>query len=105
LLTTILDPDQAPAEELAALYAERWEIELAFDELKSHQRSPRAVLRSKMPDGVIQELYGHLCVHHAIRWLMHTVAADADADPDRVSFTRAIRVARRSTASHPGFSP
>jgi hypothetical protein len=105
LITTIADPKRAPADELAALYSERWEIELAFDELKSHQRSPRAVLRSKMPDGVVQELYGHLCVHHAIRWLMHSVATEADADPDRMSFTRAIRAARRSTASHPGFSP
>lgn len=105
LLTTILDPDRAPAAELAALYPERWEFETALDELKTHQRSPRVVLRSKMPDGVIQEAYGYLCVHYAIRWLMHTVAAKARADPDRLSFTRTLRVARRTTASHPGFSP
>jgi hypothetical protein len=105
LLTTILDPEAAPAEELAALYAERWEFEAALDELKTHQRSPRVVLRSRMPDGVTQEAYGYLCVHYAIRWLMHAVALDADADPDRLSFTRSLRVARRTTASHPGFSP
>jgi transposase IS4-like protein/DDE family transposase len=105
LLTTILDPDAAPADELAALYAQRWEIESALDELKTHQRGPRVVLRSKLPDGVLQEIWGHLCVHYAIRWLMHTVAVEADADPDRLSFTRALRVARRTTASHPGFSP
>jgi hypothetical protein len=105
LLTTILDPRVAPANELAGLYAERWEIESAFDELKTHQRSPRVVLRSKMPDGVLQEAYGYLCVHYAIRWLMHSVALAADADPDRISFTRTLRVARRTTASHPGFSP
>ena len=105
LITTILDPAAAPAGELAALYAQRWEIESALDELKTHQRGPRMVLRSKLPDGVIQEIYGHLCVHFAIRWLMHTVAIEVDADPDRLSFTRTLRVARRTTASHPGFSP
>ena len=105
LLTTMLNPKVASANELAALYKERWEIETALDELKSHQRSPRVVLRSKMPDGVLQEVYAYLCVHYAIRWLMHSVALSADADPDRLSFTRTLRVARRSTASHPGFSP
>jgi len=105
LLTTMLDPKIASASELATLYKERWEFETALDELKSHQRSPRVVLRSKMPDGVLQEVYAYLCVHYAIRWLMHSVALAADADPDRLSFTRTLRVARRSTASHPGFSP
>ena len=105
LLTTILDPDQAPAEELAPLYAQRWEFESALDELKVHQRGPRVVLRSKTPDGVTQEVYGHLCLHYAIRWLMHTVAVEQGHDPDRISFTRTLRVARRTTASHAGFSP
>jgi hypothetical protein len=105
LLCTILDPDRAPAGELAPLYAERWEFENALDELKVHQRGPRVVLRSKTPDGVIQELYGHLCVHYAIRWLMHAVAIASGHDPDRLSFTRTLRVARRTTASHAGFSP
>lgn len=105
LLTTILDCDQAPAAELAPLYAQRWEFESALDELKVHQRGPRVVLRSKTPDGVIQEAYGHLCVHYAIRWLMHTVALDAGHDPDRISFTRTLRAARRTAASHAGFSP
>jgi hypothetical protein len=105
LLSTMLDPKMARASELAALYKERWEFETALDELKSHQRSPRVVLRSKMPEGVLQEAYAYLCVHYAIRWLMHSVALRADEDPDRVSFTRTLRVARRSTASHPGFSP
>ena len=105
LLTTILDPDKAPAGELAPLYAQRWEFEGALDELKVHQRGPRVVLRSKTPDGVIQEVYGHLCVHYAIRWLMHTVALASGHDPDRISFTRTLRAARRTTGSHPGFSP
>jgi hypothetical protein len=105
LLTTILDPGAAPAGELAAVYPQRWEFETTLDELKTHQRGPRLVLRSKQPDGVRQEIYGYLCVHYAIRWLMHTVAVDADIGPHRLSFTRTLRVARRTTASHPGFSP
>jgi hypothetical protein len=105
LITTILDPQAAPAAELAALYPQRWEFETALDELKTHQRGPRVVLRSKMPDGVTQEVYGYLCVYYAIRWLMHAVALEADAGPDRLSFTRTLRAARRTTASHPGFSP
>jgi len=105
LLTTILDPEQAPAAELAAVYRERWELESAVDELKTHQRGPRVVLRSKHPDGVIQEAYGYLCTHYAIRRLMHDAALKAKLDPDRLSFTRGLRAARRSTRSHPGFSP
>jgi hypothetical protein len=105
LLTTILDPKRAPAHELAALYPERWEFETALDELKTHQRSPRVVLRSKMPDGVTHEVYGYLCVHYAVRWLMHSVAQAARGDPDRLSFTRTLRVARRTAVSHPGFFP
>lgn len=106
LLTTILDPAAAPADELAALYAERWEFETALDELKTHQRGARVVLRSKTPDGVRQEVYGYLCTHYAIRALMSLAADDADVDPDRISFTRTLRAARRSvraglgTATH-----
>lgn len=105
LLTTITDPDRAPAADLAELYFQRWEIETAFGELKTHQRGAGVVLRSKLPDGVLQEIYGYLCVHYAIRWLMHTAATDSGKDPDRLSFTRSLRAARRTTASHPGFSP
>src|SRR5437867_3425886 len=74
LVTTILDPDDAPASELAGLYAERWEFEAALDELKTHQRGPRVVLRSKTPEGVGQEAWGYLCTHYAIRVLLHTSA-------------------------------
>lgn len=105
LLCTILDPESAPAPELAALYSERWELEGTLDELKAHQRGPRVVLRSKHPDGVYQEAYGYLCTHYAIRRLMHDAALQADLDPDRLSFIRSLRAARRSTRSHPGFSP
>jgi hypothetical protein len=104
LLTTILDPSVASAEDLATVYSQRWEIESTFDELKTHQRGPRAVLRSKSPDLILQEIWGHLCCHYAIRTLMADTAAHAGRDPDRVSFTAALRIARRSTAQG-AFSP
>jgi hypothetical protein len=105
LLSTILEPEHAPAAELGVLYHERWEIENALDELKVHQRGPRVVLRSKAPDGVYQEAYGYLCTHYAIRKLMHDAALTGDLDPDRLSFTRSVRAARRSARTQPGFSP
>jgi len=74
LITTILDPERAPAAELAALYPQRWELETALDELKTHQRGPGMVLRSKDPEGVCQEVWAHLLVHYAIRALMHQAA-------------------------------
>ena len=95
LLTTILDPDKAPAKELAALYHERWEIETAFDELKTHLRGSKIVLRSKTPDLVRQEFYGLLMAHFAVRGLMHEAALRAQEDPDRLSFIHAVRVVRR----------
>ena len=104
LLTTILDPAEADAEDLAATYAQRWEIENTFDELKTHQRGPRTVLRSKSPDLVHQEIWGHLCCHYAIRTLMADTAAHSGHDPDRVSFVAALRIARRSTPQG-SFSP
>lgn len=95
LLTTILDHEKAPAQELAALYHERWEIETALDELKTHLRGAKTVLRSKTPDLVRQEFYGLMMAHFAIRGLMHEAALKADDDPDRMSFLHAVRVIRR----------
>jgi hypothetical protein len=105
LISTLLDPDAAPASELGVLYSERWEIEGALDEFKTHQRGPRVVLRSKHPDGVYQETYGYLCTHYAVRQVMHDAALRADLDPDRLSFTRSLRAARRSARTQPGFPP
>ena len=95
LVTTIRDPDQAPARELAALYHERWEIETALDELKTHLRGAQIVLRSKKPELVRQEFYGLLMAHFAVRGLMHEAALSADVDPDGLSFVHAVRVVRR----------
>lgn len=105
LITTILDHRTAPAKELAALYCQRWEIETTLDELKTHQRGPGQVLRSRSPDGVEQEIWAHLLIHHAIRSLMHTAATQARLDPDRLSFTRTLRLARRQTTAQASFSP
>jgi hypothetical protein len=105
LLTTIADPAAAPADELAALYAQRWEIESAFDELKTHQAGPKVVLRSRTPDGVRQEAYGYLCVQYAIRALMHAAGDDAGVDPDRISFTRSLPWSARSGRSAPNCCP
>jgi len=95
LITTLLDPEQAPAQELAALYHERWEIESAFDEIKTHLRGASTVLRSKTPDLVQQELWGLLLAHFAIRQLMAQAALRRELDPDRLSFTHAVRVIKR----------
>jgi hypothetical protein len=105
LVTTILEPDQAPARELAALYHERWEIETALDELKTHLRGARIVLRSKTPDLVRQEFYGLILAHFAIRGLMHEAALQADEDPDRLSFLHAVRVVRRKLAAFGALPP
>ncbi len=96
VVTSILDPAAAPASELAALYHQRWEIETALDELKTHLRGARIVLRSKTPDLVRQECYGLLLTHFAIRGLMHEAAVTADVDPDVLSFVHAVRVMRRT---------
>src|SRR3712207_7016333 len=95
LVTTILDPGQAPAAELAVLYHERWEVEGALAELKTHLRGARMVLRSKTPELVRQEFWGLLLAHFAVRGLMHEAALRADEDPDRLSFLHARSEERR----------
>ncbi len=105
LVTTILDPDDAPGAELAVLYHERWEIEGAFDEFKTHLRGRQVILRSKTPELVLQEFYGLMLAHFAIRSLMHEAALKADVDPDTVSFTHAVRVVRRKLSRYVSIPP
>lgn len=96
LLTNLLDPAQAPAAELAALYHERWEHEGALDELKTHLRGGAAVrLRSETADLVRQEIYAMLLAHYAVRHVLHAAALEADEDPDHLSFIHTVRVLRR----------
>ena len=103
--TTMLDPQRAPAAELAALYHERWEVEVALAELKTQLRGARVVLRSKTPELVRQEVWGLLLAHFAVRGLMHEAALQADEDPDRLSFSHAVRVVRRKIPHFAALSP
>ena len=105
LITTILDHEQAPARELAALYHERWEIETTLDELKTHLRGAQIVLRSKKPDLARQEFFGLLMAHFAVRGLMHEAALKADEDPDRLSFLHSVRVVQRRMARYAAIPP
>jgi hypothetical protein len=105
LVTTIVDHQAAPAEELAALYHERWEIETALDELKTHLCGAQIVLRSKTPELVKQEFYGFMMAHFAVRGLMHEAALTADEDPDRLSFVHAVRVIRRKLPAFSAIPP
>ena len=105
LFTTLVDPDEVTAVEIADAYRQRWEIESAFGELKTHQRGSKVVLRSKSPTLVHQEIWGHLCCHYAIRTLMFEAAHHGKVDPDRVSFTAALNIGRRSLSQARGFSP
>jgi Insertion element 4 transposase N-terminal/Transposase DDE domain len=105
VVTTILDCPLAPAPELACLYHERWEIETALDELKTHLRGSQIVLRSKTPDLVRQEFYGLMLAHYAVRNLMHEAAVKADEDPDRLSFVHSVRVVRRKMTTAAAIPP
>ena len=105
LVTNILEHSQASALELAALYHERWEIEGVFDEFKTHLRANSTVLRSKTPDLVQQELWGLLLAHFAIRQLMAQAAWERGLDPDRLSFTHAVRVIKRKMPQAAAFPP
>ena len=107
LLTTVLDAEDAPARELAALYHERWEIETAFDELKTHLRWARwrIVLRSKTPELVRQEFWGLMLAHYAIRALMYEAARQRGDDADGLSYVHAVRVIRRDIITHGAVPP
>jgi hypothetical protein len=105
LITTLLDPAEAPAAELAALYHERWESEGTFAELKVGLPGQRLMLRSRRADLVEQELYGLLLAHFALRRLMHEASRQAGCDPDTLSFIHAVRIVRRHLPFHAAFSP
>lgn len=105
LLTTITDPADARADDLAAIYHQRWEEETTFAQLKTHLRGPGRVLRSRLPDLVVQEIWAWLTVHYAIAVLIARAAEAADIDPDRVSFTRVLHLIRRSATGTADVSP
>lgn len=105
LLTTLQDDKQAPAQALAALYHERWEVELVFDELKTHLVQRRRVLRSKTPELVRQEFYGWVMAHYAVRWLMYQGAAEAAIAGRTLSFTANVQLLRRTLPQSGAISP
>jgi hypothetical protein len=105
LLSSILDPTDAHADELAVAYHQRWEEETGNDQLKTHLRGPGKVLRSRLPELVHQEIWAWLLVHHALTALITRAAEAADLDPDRVSFTRVLHITRRTATGTAGFSP
>jgi hypothetical protein len=105
LLTSLLDAQQAPALELAALYHERWQIEAVFDELKTHLRQSRRVFRSKTAELVRQEFYGWVLAHYAVRWLMHEAAQRHRLRHDSLSFTRHVHLIRREQPRSGAFPP
>jgi hypothetical protein len=105
LITTITDYEFAPAIELAAAYNERWEIELSFDEIETHQTGHHRVLRSKTPELVKQEIWSLLLTHYAIRHIMKDAADTVGTDPDDLSFIRSYRAIRRQVTNQAGFSP
>jgi hypothetical protein len=105
LITTVLDPHDIPAIELAAAYHERWEYEGLIDEVKTHQRGPTRILRSQSPDMARQEIWALLLTHYSVRHLMCRAADEADVDPDRLSFVRSLRVIRRQVTNQADFSP
>lgn len=97
LVTTLLDAEAYPATELIVLYHERWEIEIANDEITTHQLArPFTELRSRTPAGVVQEIYGVLLAHNAVRALMHEAALSIEVDPRTLSFMHAVRVIRET---------
>jgi hypothetical protein len=105
LVTSLLDPLQAPALELATLYHERWEIEGVFDELKTHLVQRRRTLRSKTPDGVKQEFIGWVLAHYAVCWLMHQAASAHRLEQRRLSFTGHVHLLRRAQPLSGAFPP
>lgn len=105
LLTTLLDPQVAPAMELAALYHQRWEVESVFDELKTHLRQGRRVLRSKTPELVRQEFYGWVLAHYAVRWLLHQGASRHRLTHAQLSFKGHVELLRRTQPRSGAFPP
>ena len=96
LVTTLLDWQRYPACELACAYHARWEIEIAFDEIETHQQPAVPILRSRKPVGVLQEMYALLIAHYAVRALMHQAAQEAGLAPTRLSFVRALRLVEQA---------
>lgn len=92
LLTSMLDPKEFPASEVIALYHERWELELGYDEVKTEMLDQQESIRSQSPAGVYQELWGLFLAYNLVRLEMESVADEAGVEPTRISFIAALRL-------------
>jgi IS4 transposase len=105
LITTLLDSGQYPANELAALYHERWSIETTFAEIKTTLKGADIVLRSKTPELVRQEFWGLLLAHHVVRKLILEAALSRQQAPDGLSFKNSLSVIRRKLPASGAIPP
>ena len=105
LITSLLDPQAAPAAELAALYHQRWHVEAVFDEMKTHLLGGRRVLRSKKAELVRQEFYGWVLAHYAVRWLLHQGASQHPEPHATRSFAGHVHLLRRTQLQSGAFPP
>lgn len=107
LLTSLLDPKKYPAEEIIALYHERWELEMGYDEVKTHLLAREEAIRSKTPSGVRQELWGILLAYNLVRLEMERAADEAGVEPTRISFVNAVSLIRMAwiMSSTPPWAP
>ena len=105
LITDLTNPEDLPAHEAPLVYHERWEEELAFDEIKTHLSGRAVPIRSKTPAGVVQEIYGLMLAHYVVRRVMHDAAVVARQDPDRLSFIDSLRVLQCQLPESPGWGP
>ena len=96
LITSLMDLALFPALLLAQQYHQRWEVENTIDELKTHLLGRKTPIRSLNPREVVQEIYGWLLGHYAIRSLMFQVAQQAEISPLRLGFTGTLKVIRRA---------
>jgi len=94
LLTSLRDPEQFPAQEIVALYHERWELELGYDEIKTEMLDREEAIRSQKPDGVEQELWGILLAYNLVRLEMASIAREENIKPTRISFVESLRLMR-----------
>lgn len=95
VLTSLLDADHYPAAEFVELYHERWEIELGYDEIKTHMLARQETIRSKTPDGVRQEIWGIAIAYNLVRLEMERAAAEAKVAPNRISFVYTLALVCR----------
>src|SRR5205085_4182069 len=94
ILTSLRDPKRYPAAEIVALYHERWELELGYDEIKTELLDREEAIRSRKPDGVLQEMWGILLAYNLVRLEMESIAKDAAIEPTRISFVESLRLIR-----------